>query len=95
VPISEANEFIALLSKLQIPTETKLYKGWSHTDPILEAPMRGDHSYHGDVYELVCMWTGENNDQRHKTRIFDERHPMLQPIGPSVLVEAARFCNPF
>ena len=105
VPISEAIEFISLLSKLQIPTETKLYKGWSHTDPILEAPMCGDHSYHGDIYELVCMWTGGNsfpymdgkkkNDQRHETKIFDERHPMLRPICPSVLVEAARFCNPF
>ncbi|EED87663.1 predicted protein, partial [Thalassiosira pseudonana CCMP1335] len=41
VPVTEALEFISLLTNLQIPVETKLYKEWSHTDPILEAPMRG------------------------------------------------------
>jgi len=114
VPISEAKKFISLLTKLQIPTDVKLYEGWTHTDPILEAPMRGDHTYHRDVYEMVCKWTtGKGKTatsklshankekkcqigQREAEDVFDERHhPMLQPICPSVLVEAARFCNPF
>eukprot|EP00571_Detonula_confervacea_P001340 CAMPEP_0172321942 /NCGR_PEP_ID=MMETSP1058-20130122/44714_1 /TAXON_ID=83371 /ORGANISM="Detonula confervacea, Strain CCMP 353" /LENGTH=386 /DNA_ID=CAMNT_0013037567 /DNA_START=92 /DNA_END=1252 /DNA_ORIENTATION=- len=107
VPVSEAIAFISLLKKLNIHTVLKMYEGWSHTDPILEAPMRGNHSYHRDIYELTCLWTerkekregiGEHERipmrSRHLT-LFDERHPMLQPICPSVLVEAARFCNPF
>ena len=88
VPVKEAIEFISLLTKLNIPTEAKIYPNWTHTDPILEAPMRGNHLYHRDVYSLVCKWT-------NRTSEFNEKHPMLHPICPSVLVEAARFCNPF
>ena len=103
VPVSEAVEFITLLSKLKIPNEAKLYEGWTHTDPILEAPMRGNHLYHRGIYELVCTWTNShfprcaNGEKigKNTTVHFDEKHPMLQPICPSVLVEAARFCNPF
>lgn len=104
VPVSEAIEFIALLTKLQIPTEVKMYKGWTHTDPILEAPMRGNHLYHRDIYELVCLWTDSNdcppdvNGQKSygmTKAMFDDSHSMLQPICPRLLVEAARFCNPF
>jgi hypothetical protein len=97
-----------------------MYHGWSHTDPILEAPMCGDHSYHRDIFELVKLWTmdnddndnkydvysieketnGNHNSQQRKQRVvdiatFDERHPLLRPICPTVLVIIARFCNPF
>ena len=133
-----------------------LYSGWSHTDPILEAPMRGNHLYHRHIYDLVCLWTfgqmgtnvckdydfvndGENTNSESrkcsniyyasvykgyngnacnvnensiingegnvtlKSRpsstpqmsMFNEEHPMLRPICPRVLVEIARFCNPF
>jgi len=58
VPVEEAIEFLSLLSNLQIPALSKIYPGWSHTDPILEMPMLGNHLYHRDVYELVCRWTG-------------------------------------
>jgi hypothetical protein len=107
VPVAEAIEFISLLAKLNMHTETRIYQGWSHTDPILEAPMCGDHTYHRDVYELVRLWTGSSSsscsmgeigvggDQKLFDAPFDERHPMLRPICPSMLVEAARFCNPF
>lgn len=57
VPVEEAIEFLSLLSNLQIPALSKLYPGWSHTDPILEKPMLGNHLYHRDVYELVRRWT--------------------------------------
>jgi len=58
VPMEEAIEFLSLLSNLQIPAQSKIYPGWSHTDPILEKPMLGNHLYHRDIYELVCLWTG-------------------------------------
>lgn len=66
VPVEEAIEFLSLLSNLQIPALSKMYPGWSHTDPILEKPMLGNHLYHRDVYELVCRWTG-----RRSTKIDD------------------------
>ncbi len=94
VPVSEAIEFVSLLGKLNIPAETRMYQGWGHTDPILEAPMRGDHTYHRDIYEMVRLWTG-SSDRKRPMKPFDEEHSMLRPICPSILVEAARFCNPF
>jgi hypothetical protein len=57
VPVEEAIEFLSLLSNLKIPALSKIYPGWSHTDPILEKPMLGNHLYHRDIYELVCLWT--------------------------------------
>ena len=91
VPVSEAIEFIALLTKLKVPTDVRMYKGWTHTDPILEAPMRGNHLYHRDIYELVRTWTGDDEAME----VWDDGHPMLRPICPTLLVEAARVCNPF
>mmetsp|Transcript_18928 Transcript_18928/g.28814 ORF Transcript_18928/g.28814 Transcript_18928/m.28814 type:complete len:487 (-) Transcript_18928:721-2181(-) len=58
VPVEEAIEFLSLLSNLQIPALSKMYPGWSHTDPILEKPMLGNHLYHRDIYEMVRLWTG-------------------------------------
>eukprot|EP00577_Skeletonema_sp_RCC1716_P020312 CAMPEP_0113387116 /NCGR_PEP_ID=MMETSP0013_2-20120614/8365_1 /TAXON_ID=2843 ORGANISM="Skeletonema costatum, Strain 1716" /NCGR_SAMPLE_ID=MMETSP0013_2 /ASSEMBLY_ACC=CAM_ASM_000158 /LENGTH=306 /DNA_ID=CAMNT_0000269991 /DNA_START=563 /DNA_END=1479 /DNA_ORIENTATION=+ /assembly_acc=CAM_ASM_000158 len=57
VPVEEAIEFLSLLSNLQIPALSKMYPGWSHTDPILEKPMLGNHLYHRDIYEMVRLWT--------------------------------------
>jgi len=92
VPVSEAYAFLSLLGQLGINHTSKIYSGWSHTDPILEAPMRGDHLYHRDVYELVLKWT---RDTDAPTSNFDDQHSCLRPICPSILVRAARFCNPF
>ena len=89
VPVNEAYQFISLLKELSIPTEERIYTNWSHTDPIFEEPYRGNHLYHRDVYELVCLWT------KTKAEPFDESNHILKPICPSLLVGAARFCNPF
>ena len=37
--------------------DSRMYQGWSHTDPILEKPMLGNHLYHRDIYELMRLWT--------------------------------------
>ncbi|KAL7455819.1 hypothetical protein ACHAWC_007339 [Mediolabrus comicus] len=57
VPVEEAIEFIALLTNLKVSVDSRMYQGWSHTDPILEKPMLGNHLYHRDIYELMCLWT--------------------------------------
>ena len=88
VPVSESAQFILLLTQLNIPTEAKMYEGWTHTDIIFEGPYIGNHLYHRDIYQLVCLWTDH-------TIPFDDTHPILLPLCPSMLVKAARFCNPF
>ncbi|KAL3798981.1 hypothetical protein HJC23_005120 [Cyclotella cryptica] len=122
VPVEESIVFLSLLSTIKIPCESKFYNGWTHTDPILEAPMRGNHLYHRDVYNLVRLWTCTGNEKTENSSTtqnahsvkntngdkplegirrsatmpdLDEKHPMLQPICPSPLVEIARICNPF
>lgn len=94
VPVSEAYAFEKLLKRLGVQHTSRIYEGWSHTDPILEAPMRGNHKYHRDVLDLVRQWTGEDRTKVFPTN-FDENHPHLGPICPSLLVQAARKCNPF
>jgi len=107
VPESEALSFITLLSNLDIPAISKVYKDWSHTDAILEKPMAGDHTYHADIHELVCSWTAvgdtcskdnDNNGTDKDENLpleFDLSHPILRPICPLMLVNAGRYCNPF
>jgi len=106
VPESEALSFISLLSDLDIPSVSKVYNEWTHTDPILEKPMAGDHTYHADIHEFVCSWTAvddtssrDNDDGAGKDKNlpleFDSSHPILRPICPLMLVNAGRYCNPF
>jgi len=104
VPVKESIEFTSLLKEMDIPVVTKFYNGWSHTDPILEAPMRGNHLYHCDIFDLVCLWSDGMELCKHgavcesvePTLVaFDQSHPKLQSICPKVLVELARICNPF
>ena len=106
VPESEASSFISLLSNLDIPVVSKVYDEWSHTDPILEKPMAGNHTYHADIHELVCLWTtvddttsakDDNGTDKDKNLPleFDLSHPILRPICPLILVNAGRYCNPF
>ncbi|KAL3908414.1 MAG: hypothetical protein SGARI_003075 [Bacillariaceae sp.] len=87
---------------LQQPVEFKLYPSWSHTDPILEAPFAGNHLFHRDVYDLVQLWTkddnkaeGEVKDTESLLLPFDENHSACATICPLPLVKIARICNPF
>jgi prenylcysteine alpha-carboxyl methylesterase len=67
-----------------------LYKDWTHTDPILEGPMDADQRFHKDLFDLVKEWT----NSRHL--IWPENDPVIRDrLCPSILVRAARFCNPF
>jgi hypothetical protein len=74
---------------------------WSHTDPIIEAPMEGNHRHHRDLYNLICKWTrssssdDDDDDDGNELPPFNQSHPMLKPICPSVMVNWARTCNPF
>jgi prenylcysteine alpha-carboxyl methylesterase len=70
------------------------YEGWTHTDPILEAPMIADHRFHKDIFDAVVEWTDE--DASRSTLIWPADDAILtRRLCPPCLVHAARFCNPF
>jgi len=102
VPYSISVDFFKALQRIQIQNTVslKLYEGWGHTDPILEAPFAGDHAFHRDVFELVQLWTnnktekGSGEDSTTFT-VFDPSNPACKKICPSVLVDLGRFFNPF
>lgn len=107
VPFTVSEDFFAALRGANVQNvELKLYEKWGHTDPILEAPFSGDHTFHKDVYDLVIQWTTKNQSAvnsthslktptRPKHSAFDPFHPACQKICPSLLVELGRFFNPF
>jgi prenylcysteine alpha-carboxyl methylesterase len=108
VPFTISVNFFSALSeaKVQNTVDLKLYENWGHTDPILEAPFSGDHTFHRDVYDLVTLWTtnktsAEDSDPSAETSsvttyaAFDQSHPACQKICPSMLVALGRFFNPF
>jgi dienelactone hydrolase len=92
VPVQTSEEFVSRLCSMKVQAELITYEGWSHTDPIIEAPMEGNQRYHRDLYDLIRKWTNDNDDELPP---FGESHPMLKPICPSVMVNWARACNPF
>jgi len=102
VPYSISIDFFKALQRIQIQNTVslKLYEGWGHTDPILEAPFAGDHTFHRDVFELVQLWTSnkaekKSGDDSETFTVFDPSNPACKKICPSVLVNLGRFFNPF
>lgn len=93
VPYSGAIEYAACLSNAGIRVSSKCYEDWSHTDPIIESPMTGDHIFHSDVYDFVRQCTADEGDEGMVS--FDESLPACKPICFSPLVSLGRFFNPF
>mmetsp|Transcript_45645 Transcript_45645/g.89202 ORF Transcript_45645/g.89202 Transcript_45645/m.89202 type:complete len:154 (+) Transcript_45645:286-747(+) len=91
VPYREAVEFTASLRGAGVAAvSSKLYDGWSHTDPILEGPMDGDQRLHRDIYELVKLWTNCST-----LPAFDDDTLHCRPICPHFLIKGGRVLNPF
>jgi len=93
VPYSGAIEYATCLSNAGIRVSSKCYEDWSHTDPIIESPMMGDHIFHSDVYDFVRKCTEDEGDEVMVP--FDETLPACKPICLSPLVSLGRFFNPF
>ena len=96
IPYAVSVDFFTALRQMGLrnTVSLKLYDGWGHTDPILEAPFAGNHSFHRDVYNLVQLWTSVSTTGKN-IKPFDETHPACRQICPSRLVELGRFFNPF
>jgi acetyl esterase/lipase len=93
VPLHIGTSFCEALEGLDVDSSMLVYEGWTHTDPILERPMAGDHKLHRDLYDLVRKWRGPGNP---KMADFEESNPLCKRImWPQVSIEIARFANPF
>lgn len=81
VPLSNAEEYHRNLKELGVSTTFKVYLGKTHTQPIVEDPMRGGQDELMD--EILSLIRGE--------KCFNRQFPMV----PSVLIDAASFICPF
>lgn len=101
VPHSGAEEYADCLRDAGVRVTSTTYTGWSHTDPILEGPMRGDQTFHRDCYDFVrqCTSMPEKKDKEPPATTmmpFDDSLPACKPIcWPGLLVSLGRFFNPF
>ena len=68
---------------------TRLYRGWTHTDPILERPFAGDQRLHRDIFDLVDRWTGGG------LPAFDGALPGLRRMCPQALIDFGHAAMPF
>ena len=82
-------DFAAALEDLGVDVHTKLYEGWTHTDPILERPFAGDQRLHRDLLEAVAGWCDG------PVAAFSDETPGLGRLCPQVLIELGRRCMPF
>ena len=71
--------------------ETRLYRGWTHTDPILERPFMGDQRLHKDIYDLVNAWTPSSPN----LPAFDATQEGLGRLCPQPLIDFGHACMPF
>jgi hypothetical protein len=82
-------DFVRELDQAGVDVHFKMYEGWSHTDPILEAPMDADHQFHHD-YKAVQAWTIDAAGD------WPEDSTILQrPLCPHFLICLGRLFNPF
>ena len=81
VPIENAEEYYKVLVKSGVSAQMKAYIGKTHTQPIVEDPMRGGQDKLMD--EVLSLIRGEV--------CVNRQFPML----PSVLIDAATFVCPF
>ena len=86
--VSEA--FYRELRRITFDVSYIPYAQWSHTDPILEGPMDGDHRLHKDLFDDVNKWS-TSPDLAWPTD--DPR--VHEKLCPHFLVKIARVLNPF
>jgi prenylcysteine alpha-carboxyl methylesterase len=90
VPHDDSKEFTRQLQNVNADAIFTSYKGWSHTDAILEGPMDSDHRFHKDIFLVVQEWTDSPN------LVWPEDDPIItKRLCPHFLISLGRFCNPF
>jgi len=95
VPYHSAVEFYKELKRVVKPKNGRVafvsYRGWTHTDAILERPMIAHHLFHKEIFDSVKDWTTTNFDG-----IWPKDDPAIcRGLCPRLLVKLGRFVNPF
>jgi len=62
IPVSISTELSSMLQRHGAKSSYKVYKGWSHTDAILEAPLNGTMRLLDDMSEVIRTATDSNNE---------------------------------
>ncbi|GAB5370098.1 hypothetical protein AAMO2058_001462900 [Amorphochlora amoebiformis] len=88
VPYQQSEKFAAALMNAGVHTETTLFPGKSHTDPILEDPVTGD-----DPLMIALLRIAKNIKSDQGNSEFKMK--CLTHVQPSFMLKIARFCNPF
>eukprot|EP00736_Rhodelphis_marinus_P001064 Rmarinus@m.5383 len=87
-PYASSTEMAQVLRSVRVPVSLKLYPGKTHTDPIVEDPMKGYDPLLTDLVGMVL--TGDDLHSAHAEK-FKPNPPML----PSFVVNLGRWVNPF
>ena len=94
VPYCGAEEYSSCLRDAGVRVTSKNYEGWSHTDPIIERPMNGVHTFHRDVYDFVRQWASvgagskglPSNSEKANEGEGDHGTPTMMPFDDSLPV---------
>ena len=62
IPVSISTELSSILQRHGATSSCKIYKGWSHTDAILEAPLNGTMRLLFDMSEAIYTGTTDSNE---------------------------------
>ncbi|GBG60686.1 hypothetical protein CBR_g12422 [Chara braunii] len=87
VPCTVTTEFADTLQSIGVHARTRLYPGKTHTDPIIEDPMRGGED---ELVEDILQIVYEGKEQ-NVAQLSIRRRCMV----PDILLRLARFFSPF
>lgn len=71
IPVSISTELSSILQRHGATSSYKIYKGWSHTDAILEAPLNGTMRLLFDMSEVIHTGTTDSNDDGNEIHLSD------------------------
>ena len=89
VPQASSLELASMLANGGAVVSTRLYKGWSHTDPILEGPLSGELQLFEDVASSILSACGACGGA------VKDAVALESITVPAALISIARSVNPF
>ena len=107
VPPHVCEEFAVALASAGVPLRTSYYAGATHTDPIIEGPLKGSHRLVNDLMQMIQenadseqTAADEANDCADGVSLIplaqdNAKETDVSPLVPVLLVNIGRYCNPF
>jgi hypothetical protein len=82
-PISESESLLRVLQRAGVDVSLCTFPAWTHTDPILEGPMREDGSLFDEMHNAIIGVLGSESKTLKGTRFFAESR--RRPAGGNVI----------